>query len=607
MKYKLTQFLFNFKEFTKNYLIPPKIWFFISSFYNLNISKKDKSKNQYPYSWNGQNFTPKEYSQNFEKELQKTKVCVTRRNETKFSILLKEKHLIKLKIIDNFYYINFSISPININQKVRDVSIKADGKKIAFRKGNLNPNEWVHVKLFSDTFLTNNLEIDWLGGQIYLSEISYTEDHKKTKNTLSSNSTKKNIIVLVLDSMLPENIKLMNPNMLSESITPYIDSFFQNGFCYNNAFTISEYTMPSLATMMTGLYPIEHGVFTHDKNQRSIPTNIPTLAETLKKNGFKTFGYSTGQRFSPLYGHYRGFDRFLSHNPYRSDKTFDDQVNMFTEFLEANRNSSCFGFLHILDSHPPFASNTYFSDMSANEFRWSDKKDLYAEFKMHRDSTNLISELRKVEKVAVTNLDFILSKLFSYLEFNNMQENTTVFLLSDHGRTYNKSKPLLQNNLTKIPFLISGQNKHLIQRNNFIQPSLDLYPSIMKICAIDEPSHLSGKDAITDKNAIQNSYVISESLFRRDGEIAINNKKWLYALNCEFDYNKGFFDLNAKKGEWLFKKDLKNDIEDTTTNFIDKGYSIQGEFLDIVKNHYISRKRFFSPEDVIVETKDYPE
>ena len=45
---------------------------------------------------------------------------------------------------------------------------------------------------------------------------------------------------------------------------------------------LASINMPSLATMSTGLYPIEHGVFTHDKNQRELPTEVPTMRNSQR-------------------------------------------------------------------------------------------------------------------------------------------------------------------------------------------------------------------------------------------------------------------------------------------------------------------------------------
>ena len=89
-----TNWYAKFKYFSKNYLIPPGLWSKLSFFFNVSISKKtkfNKINSQYPYSWNGQNFTPKEDSLYFEKNLQFSKTCVTRDFETKCIQIKRDK------------------------------------------------------------------------------------------------------------------------------------------------------------------------------------------------------------------------------------------------------------------------------------------------------------------------------------------------------------------------------------------------------------------------------------------------------------------------------------------------------------------------------------
>ncbi len=600
----LSNWYVKFKYICKNYLVPPGLWSKLSYFFNFIISNKtkiNKIKTQYPYCWNGENFTPKEGSLYFEKNLQVSKTCVTRDCETKFCIQLKKKQKLRFSNIKKFNELVFSFTPKNIYSIVKDVNIKFNGEKTHFIKGKISNDCWCHVKVSSENLMSNNLiEIDWIGDDLYISELSFSD---KKKNYLSNKKQKK-IIVLVIDSMLAENISLLSSNNAEISKTPYIDQYFKNGVYFKNSYSVSEYTMPSLATMMTGLFPIEHGVFTHDRQQRAMPTKIPTLSEYLKLNGYKTFGYSTSLRYTPLYGHYRGFDRFFLHFPFTSNKTADDQVNKLIEFLEVNKSNDCFGFLHIFDTHPPFSLNTYFTDIKSDDFRWGDTRELYNDFKLHRDSNDLIDELKKVEKTRVLNLDFILSKLFSYIKSRKIMDDTTIILLSDHGREYKKKKPLLQNNLTHIPFLISGQNQKLKCRDDFVEAPLDLYPTIMDICKLEPPKHLSGKNLFEKK--LSKKFAISESLFRSDGEFAVRTKDWFYAINCHFNYMDGIFDFNEIKGEWLFKRN-KNGTENIKKNFCKENFKLQNKFYNIARDHYKKRNRYFSSNEVIKETINYPE
>ena len=183
-------------------------------------------------------------------------------------------------------------------------------------------------------------------------------------------------------------------------------------------------------------------------------------------------------------------------------------------------------------------------------------------------------------------------------------DETTIILLSDHGREYKKRKPLLQNNLTHIPFMISGQNLELECRTDLTEAPLDLYPTIMDICKIDPPKHLSGKNLFKEKSS--KKFSISESLFKTDGEFAVRTKDWFYSINCHFNYIDGIFDFNKIKGEWLFKRN-KDGTENSKKNFCKLKPRLKNKFYNIARDHYKNRKRYFSNKEIIKETINYPE
>ena len=163
----------------------------------------------------------------------------------------------------------------------------------------------------------------------------------------------------------------------------------------------------------------------------------------------------------------------------------------------------------------------------------------------------------------------------------------------------------MQDRLTHIPFLISGNNKSLEIRDEFIEAPLDLYPTILSQSGIEPLEHLSGYDLFKYK-AKKENYCISESLFKKDGEFALRNKEWFYSINCGFDYMRGKFDFNLKKGEWLFKRDNKSKKILNNFNFINNEKDLSKKFYNIAKKHY-NRKKYFSNKDIIPETKNYQE
>jgi len=594
------------KKVIHDYVLAPKLWDGLSKANRLLSAKTrkiDKIKSQFPYIWRGQEFSNVKNVKYIPTGFESNVIGITRLNETKCVFpLISDKTIEFGPFPENTGYIQFAVTPEDARVLCKNIFFSVDGNDLVSIKGDLVSERWQFIKLpIERDDKKISIKISWEGGKIFLS-MPFPE---RTKSTKVAAPTKPNIIVLILDSMMSDAVGCLLKQNITESNTPNIDKYFSNGRLFWNAYSQSEYTMPSLATMASGLYPIQHGVFTHDRAQREMPVNIPTLAEHLSNNGYRTMAFSSGNRFVPHYGHYRGYERFFLHQMSLTDNS-DNIVDRAIEFNEVHKNEPTLSFLHFIDPHPPFPLPTYFSDNNAGPLRWGDSRKLYGAFKLHRDNTSLIDELRSVEKFMIRNIDFILSKLFAYLEWSGIRDNTNVLLLADHGREYSKGDPLMNHRLTRIPLLINGPGVEPSYETGFVEAALDLYPTIAHLAGLELPEHLSGRSAISPQGGYRD-ICKSESLFRRIGEIAFREQNWFYAKRCDFDYMNGEFDFNNSSGEWLFKRNSDTGVEDQTKNYIKENYELAEKYRKLSFEHYRTMPRYFNNDLILDETRLYPE
>src|SRR5207249_6201598 len=68
--------------------------------------------------------------------------------------------------------------------------------------------------------------------------------------------------------------------------TPAIDALAARGVRFERAYAASPSTVPSIATILTGLYPVHHGM-RHDLGGR-LADDVPTLAATMRQKGYRT-------------------------------------------------------------------------------------------------------------------------------------------------------------------------------------------------------------------------------------------------------------------------------------------------------------------------------
>jgi arylsulfatase A-like enzyme len=78
--------------------------------------------------------------------------------------------------------------------------------------------------------------------------------------------------------------------------TPHIDSIAENGVRFDRHSTPMQICSPSRATMLTGLYPRHHRLAV---NGMALPADVPTVTDTLVRNGYRTHGVGK-QHLQPL-------------------------------------------------------------------------------------------------------------------------------------------------------------------------------------------------------------------------------------------------------------------------------------------------------------------
>lgn len=117
------------------------------------------------------------------------------------------------------------------------------------------------------------------------------------------------ILFVVLDSARPDRLSSYGHH---RSTTPALDTFARQATVFEQAYTPAPWTLPSHASMFTGLMPSEHGVATwfSDRPTR-LPEDVATIATELSEAGYLTAGFSNNPWVGSLTGLDRGFEEFV--------------------------------------------------------------------------------------------------------------------------------------------------------------------------------------------------------------------------------------------------------------------------------------------------------
>ena len=87
---------------------------------------------------------------------------------------------------------------------------------------------------------------------------------------------------------------------------PFVDALRKKAVSFPQAISVAPWTLPSHASMFTGLYPWEHGC--HGRGSLVLDPRFERLAATLRTAGYRTASFSGNPIISPFYGLTEGFE-----------------------------------------------------------------------------------------------------------------------------------------------------------------------------------------------------------------------------------------------------------------------------------------------------------
>lgn len=116
------------------------------------------------------------------------------------------------------------------------------------------------------------------------------------------------IIFIILDTQRADRLGCYGH---TAAITPNLDAFARRGVLFEQAIAPAQWTIPSHASMFTGLYPTAHQV---TQSSQALGSDTPHLVELLQASGYETVGFCNNPLVGILNnGFRRGFETFYNY------------------------------------------------------------------------------------------------------------------------------------------------------------------------------------------------------------------------------------------------------------------------------------------------------
>ncbi len=124
----------------------------------------------------------------------------------------------------------------------------------------------------------------------------------------------------------------------------------QDSVRFTHPYTTSVLSGPALASILTGLYPFEHGLRSNTSSY--LPSQVTTLAELAQSRGYETSFFSGGAPILRKLNLQQGFEIFddtFIPSPSRLFRPFERNIELFEDWLKEIGNHSFFSVLYVPD------------------------------------------------------------------------------------------------------------------------------------------------------------------------------------------------------------------------------------------------------------------
>jgi arylsulfatase A-like enzyme len=388
-------------------------------------------------------------------------------------------------------------------------------------------------------------------------------------STLSSaaNAAKKpNLLVIFTDDQTFRAIGYNNPQVQ----TPHLDALAKRGLIFDNAYVASPICAASRASMMSGVFPQQHGVIAlkHEEFRRYHTGGKwaeRTLAHQLDQAGYHTGFYGKSHLGAPVSYGFAAGDQRGAHD----DKPTFEKAGAYLD-VHAKETKPFFLWLAPCQPHVPLLPGQPWLDLYPEgklalpeNYRREPRQvslnnqgipgqHFYRDSNYRRNHRDLpagpprdvetMREFIRAYYAVISHLDHQIGRLVAKLESLGVFENTVVVFLSDNG--YHLGSHGLGNKITmheesvRVPMFMVGPGVPSGVRTSALVSSLDVYPTLLELAGVqDLPKHLMGKSLVPilkDPHAEVRTTVFSECVgvggAAGQGHRMARTKRWKYIL-----------------------------------------------------------------------------
>jgi arylsulfatase A-like enzyme/Tfp pilus assembly protein PilF len=305
------------------------------------------------------------------------------------------------------------------------------------------------------------------------------------------------VVVISIDTLRADRLPAYG---YTRGRTPALDGVAREAVLFERAYAHAPQTLPSHASLFTGLLPFDHAV--RDNLGFTLAPGAATLATVFKDAGYPTAGFVSSYVLRADTGIAQGFDVYNAEFPAAASDRSPGQVQRpglqtlaaADAWLRSLTSDRALLFFHIYEPHKPYAPPSQYRDLP----------DAYD------------------GEVAFS--DEIVGRLLSTLRSLDWYDRATIVITADHGEGLGDHGEeehglFLYNEAIHVPLIIKlpSQTGAGTRHAEPVQ-HIDLLPTLTSLAGLPTPAGLRGRDLsplLTGTGTITPQGIYSEALYAR--------------------------------------------------------------------------------------------
>ena len=290
------------------------------------------------------------------------------------------------------------------------------------------------------------------------------------------NPSRPNVVLVTVDTLRADRLGAYGNG---SGLTPNLDRLARSGVLFENASAAAPLTLPSHASILTGTYPLRHGI--RDNGGYHLAPESVTLAETLAAKGYRTGAFVGAFVLDSRWGLDQGFERYFDDFDFASfddvslgsvSRRGDEVVAEALGWMGEVKGGAFFAWVHLYDPHAPYEPpEPHKSRNAGSRFGLYDGE--------------------------VAHVDELIGRLLDWLSQESLDGETLVAVMADHGEALEDHGELdhgffIYDSTMKIPFVIKAPALPGGIRVAAQVRTIDLMPTVLELAGVSPPPSVQG-------------------------------------------------------------------------------------------------------------------